>query len=93
MFTEPHSTKPIEDGVGWGLETTPETLIATVIDGLDEEDRARTGRSGALPGAGHPGDRDRDHRQAGERAGGGDRRRFVLLEGRGHCHKRATRLR
>jgi pimeloyl-ACP methyl ester carboxylesterase/predicted glycosyltransferase len=27
MFTEPHSTKPIEDCVGWGLETTPETLI------------------------------------------------------------------
>ena len=26
MFTEPHSTKPIEDCVGWGLETTPETL-------------------------------------------------------------------
>ena len=23
MFTEPHSTKPIEDAVGWGLETTP----------------------------------------------------------------------
>ena len=22
MFTEPHSTKPIEDAVGWGLETT-----------------------------------------------------------------------
>ncbi|HEX5469683.1 MAG TPA: alpha/beta fold hydrolase [Gaiellaceae bacterium] len=29
MFTEPHSTKPIEDCVAWGLETTPETLIAT----------------------------------------------------------------
>jgi pimeloyl-ACP methyl ester carboxylesterase len=29
-FTEPHSTKPIEDAVGWGLDTTPETLIATV---------------------------------------------------------------
>ncbi|HET8528701.1 MAG TPA: alpha/beta fold hydrolase [Gaiellaceae bacterium] len=29
MFPEPHSTKPIEDCVGWGLETTPETLIAT----------------------------------------------------------------
>ncbi len=28
-FTEPHSTKQIEDCVGWGLETTPETLIAT----------------------------------------------------------------
>jgi pimeloyl-ACP methyl ester carboxylesterase/predicted glycosyltransferase len=26
--TEPHSTKPIEDGVGWGLETDAETLIA-----------------------------------------------------------------
>ncbi|HET7482538.1 MAG TPA: alpha/beta fold hydrolase [Actinomycetota bacterium] len=28
-FSEPHSTKPIEDCVVWGLETTPETLIAT----------------------------------------------------------------
>src|SRR6266540_753833 len=27
MFTEPHSTKQIEDCVGWGLETEPETLI------------------------------------------------------------------
>jgi pimeloyl-ACP methyl ester carboxylesterase len=27
-FTEPHSTKPIEDSVGWGLETAPEVLIA-----------------------------------------------------------------
>ena len=29
IFTEPHSTKQIEDCVGWGLETDPETLIAT----------------------------------------------------------------
>jgi pimeloyl-ACP methyl ester carboxylesterase/predicted glycosyltransferase len=29
-FDEPHSTKQIEDSVGWGLETTPETLIATL---------------------------------------------------------------
>jgi len=29
MFTEPHSTKPIEDGVGWGLDTTGETLALT----------------------------------------------------------------
>jgi pimeloyl-ACP methyl ester carboxylesterase len=28
-FTEPHSTKQIEDAVGWGLETTAETLLAT----------------------------------------------------------------
>ena len=38
FFTEPHSTKQFEDCVGWGLETTPETLIATqVAEGLDEE--------------------------------------------------------
>jgi pimeloyl-ACP methyl ester carboxylesterase len=27
-FTEPHSTKPIEDCVGWGLETDAETILA-----------------------------------------------------------------
>jgi pimeloyl-ACP methyl ester carboxylesterase len=37
-FTEPHSTKQIEDAVGWGLETDPETLIATSLaEGLDEQ--------------------------------------------------------
>ena len=29
VFTEPHSTKPAEDCVSWGLETTPETLTET----------------------------------------------------------------
>jgi pimeloyl-ACP methyl ester carboxylesterase/predicted glycosyltransferase len=29
---EPHSSKAIEDGVGWALDTDPETLIATVRD-------------------------------------------------------------
>src|SRR5204863_1317935 len=29
IFVEPHSTKPIEDAVGWALETTPEMLVAT----------------------------------------------------------------
>jgi pimeloyl-ACP methyl ester carboxylesterase/predicted glycosyltransferase len=38
MFSEPHSTKPIEDCVGWGLETTAETLIATCLgDEMDEQ--------------------------------------------------------
>jgi pimeloyl-ACP methyl ester carboxylesterase/predicted glycosyltransferase len=27
-FSEPHSTKPIEDAVGWGLETSGEVLVA-----------------------------------------------------------------
>ncbi len=26
IFTEPHSTKPIEDAIGWALETTPQVL-------------------------------------------------------------------
>ena len=29
-FPEPHSTKQIDDGVGWGLDTDPETLGATL---------------------------------------------------------------
>jgi pimeloyl-ACP methyl ester carboxylesterase/predicted glycosyltransferase len=29
-LTEPHRTKPIEDAVGWGTETTPEVLALTV---------------------------------------------------------------
>jgi pimeloyl-ACP methyl ester carboxylesterase/predicted glycosyltransferase len=31
VFTEPHSTKQVEDCVGWGLETTPETLALTYL--------------------------------------------------------------
>jgi len=41
MFTEPHSTKPIEDCVGWGLETTAETLVATQLREWMDEDTAR----------------------------------------------------
>jgi pimeloyl-ACP methyl ester carboxylesterase/predicted glycosyltransferase len=31
VFSEPHSTKPIEDAVAWGLETDAETLVATQL--------------------------------------------------------------
>lgn len=46
MVSEPHSTKQIEDCVGWGLETTPETLVDTdEAPGLDErETRSRCER-------------------------------------------------
>jgi pimeloyl-ACP methyl ester carboxylesterase/predicted glycosyltransferase len=37
MFSEPHSTKPVEDCVGWGLETTAQTLVAAEAGALDEE--------------------------------------------------------
>jgi UDP-N-acetylglucosamine:LPS N-acetylglucosamine transferase len=33
VFSEPHSTKQREDAVGWALETTPETLIASQLAG------------------------------------------------------------
>ncbi len=41
MFSEPHSTKPIEDCVRWGLETTAETLIATSLADKMEEETGR----------------------------------------------------
>jgi pimeloyl-ACP methyl ester carboxylesterase len=46
IFTEPHSTKPIEDMIAWGLETEVETLIATVEarDLTPEEARALAAR-------------------------------------------------
>jgi pimeloyl-ACP methyl ester carboxylesterase/predicted glycosyltransferase len=46
IFTEPHSTKPIEDTVGWALETDAQTLIATVTapDLTPEEARALAAR-------------------------------------------------
>ncbi|HEX2588087.1 MAG TPA: alpha/beta hydrolase, partial [Gaiellales bacterium] len=38
VFTEPHSTKAIEDCIGWALETDPETLItAEGATGMSEE--------------------------------------------------------
>lgn len=45
-FTEPHSTKQIEDTVSWGLDTDPETLILTEdASGIDaEETRALCAR-------------------------------------------------
>ena len=86
MFTEPHSTKPVEDCIGWGLETTAETLIATEIgNGMDEEtarelcDRVRCpvlviqGTADAVTGPGRG--------IALAEATGGD---LVLLEGSGH---------
>jgi pimeloyl-ACP methyl ester carboxylesterase len=41
-FTEPHSTKPIEDCVGWGLETDAETILAGFRGWADKELDAAT---------------------------------------------------
>src|SRR4029079_95481 len=41
VFNEPHSTKQIEDAVGWGLETTGETLVATQGGWIDDDETRR----------------------------------------------------
>lgn len=38
IFTEPHCTKQIEDGVGWAMETDAETLIASDLADVKVED-------------------------------------------------------
>src|SRR5438552_1534103 len=40
VFVEAHSTKPIEDTVRWGLDTTPEVLVATARGRTLNEKRA-----------------------------------------------------
>jgi pimeloyl-ACP methyl ester carboxylesterase/predicted glycosyltransferase len=40
---EPHSTKGIEDGVGWALDTDPKTLTATAMDRLHTDRRTLRG--------------------------------------------------
>jgi pimeloyl-ACP methyl ester carboxylesterase/predicted glycosyltransferase len=86
MFTEPHSTKPIEDCVGWGLDTTPETLAATELgDQLGAEavlELARRVRSRVLVIQGTEDAITGVSRGiALAEATGGE---FVLLEGSGH---------
>ena len=86
MFNEPHSTKPIEDCVGWGLETSGETLVATKLGGeLDAETTRELaarigcpvlviqGSDDAITGA--------ERGIALAEATGGD---LVMLEGSGH---------
>jgi pimeloyl-ACP methyl ester carboxylesterase/predicted glycosyltransferase len=42
-FPEPHSTKGIEDGVGWALDADPETLAATAYGTVHRDRRALRG--------------------------------------------------
>ncbi len=90
VFPEPHSTKPIEDAVGWGMETTPDTLADTRRGAiLDASAGAGSlfssvrcpclviqGTEDAIVGC-----------DAGRLLAGalGDRAEFVALEGSGHC--------
>ena len=86
-FSEPHSTKQIEDAVGWGLDTNAETLLASE-DGVGLESRDEVlelctqVRCPVLVIHGDD-DRIRPHAhgaELAERTGG----RLVTLEGSGH---------
>jgi pimeloyl-ACP methyl ester carboxylesterase len=86
-FTEAHSTKPIDDTVGWGLETDPETLILSeVAPGIGDRDAilARVARV-RCPVLVIHGSEDaiRPHRHSEELARV-TRGRLVTIEGGGH---------
>ena len=85
-LTEPHSTKPIEDAVGWGLETDAETLIALSTDNHLREPRdARALRARAVPRARDPRRRGPDQPASTRRgARRGDGRVARDDGGRGH---------
>ena len=87
-FSEPHSTKQIEDCVGWGLDSDPETLILTqTAPGLgSREDVVEICSRVRCPVLVLHGDEDRirPHAHGAELAEltGGT---LVTLEGSGHC--------
>jgi pimeloyl-ACP methyl ester carboxylesterase/predicted glycosyltransferase len=87
MFTEPHSTKPIEDAVGWGLETDAEVMIATQEGaGLTEEESRELSRRIRCPvlvihGSGDAITSVTRGAALAEQTGG----ELVVLEGSGHA--------
>jgi pimeloyl-ACP methyl ester carboxylesterase/predicted glycosyltransferase len=85
VLTEPHSTKPIEDMIGWGLETTGETLVLTDA-GLDPDEAQELARRVRCPVLVIHGEADAiasvTHGVAlAEHTGG----RLVRLDGSGHA--------
>jgi pimeloyl-ACP methyl ester carboxylesterase/predicted glycosyltransferase len=88
VFTEPHSTKQIEDCVGWGMETTGETLALTYLgrELNDRDEFARLCRRIACPVLVLHGTDDAIRpfvagAELAEVTGGA----LVALEGSGHC--------
>jgi pimeloyl-ACP methyl ester carboxylesterase/predicted glycosyltransferase len=87
MFTEPHSTKPFEDAVGWALETNGETLVATHEGrGLSKEEARDLADRVRCPVLVIHGDGDANSsvtrgEALAEQTGGG----LVVLEGSGHA--------
>jgi pimeloyl-ACP methyl ester carboxylesterase len=87
-FSESHSTKQIEDMVGWGLETDPETLVLTQLGAqpASREEMEAILRRVRCPVLVVHGSEDRVRPHAvgaavAELTGGG----LVTVEGGGHC--------
>ncbi len=86
-FNEPHSTKQIEDCIGWALETTPQTILDTILGiGISRQELFReTCARVRCPTLVIHGEHDliRPHLQgeALAQATGGD---MVTLQGSGH---------
>jgi len=87
IFTEPHSTKQIEDGVAWGLETDPETLIATgLAENLGEEETRAICSRLRCPVLVMHGEDDAVRPMAiGEELAAITSAQFVRMPGVGHC--------
>lgn len=87
VYSEPHSTKPIEDCTDWGLETTPEVLAATALaEAPDEAETLSLCSRIRCPVLVLHGGEDRISpaargRVLAEATGG----RLVVLEGSGHA--------
>ena len=87
IFAEPHSTKELEDCVGWALESTPEMLVASqYAAGLDPDEARELAQRVQCPVLVVHGTRDRiasSTRGAAlaEHTGGA----LVLVEGGGHA--------
>jgi pimeloyl-ACP methyl ester carboxylesterase/predicted glycosyltransferase len=87
VFTEPHSTKPIEDCVRWGLDTSPETLVLTYLGRvLEREETERLCARIRCPVLVLHGDEDavRPH-VTGQVYAEATRGTLVTLAGSGHC--------
>jgi pimeloyl-ACP methyl ester carboxylesterase len=86
-FSEPHSTKPWDDTVAWGLETDPESLILSQLGpGLADRDEvlARSARVRCPVLVIHgSGDRIRPHAQGAELAAA-TRATLLTIDGGGH---------
>ncbi len=86
MYIEPHSTKPIEDAIGWGLETTPETIVDTELAPFLTESAADLASRVRCPClVVHGSDDDLVSVTAGERLAAALGCELVLFEGSGHA--------